>query len=89
MSELHFEWDEHNEPKLLERHTVTRAEAEECFYNRHRIKKAGPNIYYLYGQTDEGRYLFLVYELKEGYVIRPYSARDMTRDERSKLRHKK
>jgi uncharacterized DUF497 family protein len=46
MAELFFEWDENNEPKLLERHNVTRNEAEACFYNRHRIKKAGPNIYY-------------------------------------------
>lgn len=53
MSGLRFEWDEYNELKLLDRHNVARDEVEECFYNRHRIKKAGPNSYYLYGQTDE------------------------------------
>jgi uncharacterized DUF497 family protein len=89
MSILRFEWDEHNELKLLDRHNVTRAEVEECFYNRHRIKKAGPNIYYLYGQTDEGRALFLVYEVKEGGWLRVYSAREMTKEERGKFRHKK
>lgn len=84
-----FEWDEHNEYKLLARHNLARDEVEECFYNRHRIKKAGQNIYYLYGQSDEGRYLFLVYELKMGDVIRVYSGRDMTKEERGKFRGKK
>lgn len=89
MDVLRFEWDEFNELKLLERHNVTRDEAEECFYNRHRIKKAGANIYYLYGQTDEGRYLFLVYEIRETGLLRVYSAREMTKEERGKFRHKK
>lgn len=52
-------------------------------------KKAGPNVYYLYGQTDEGRYLFLVYEIRETGLLRVYSAREMTKEERGKYRHKK
>ena len=89
MAEPVFEWDEYNEAKLLERHNVTLDEAEECFYSYHCIKKAGPNIYYAYGQTDEGRFLFLVYELKDSHIIRIYSAREMTREERGKFRRKK
>jgi len=89
MIALRFEWDEFNELKLLDRHNVTRDEAEECFYNRHRIKRAGLNIYYLYGQTDEGRYLFLVYEIRNDSGIRIYSARELTKEERGKFRHKK
>jgi uncharacterized DUF497 family protein len=85
---LEFEWDEWNAGKLIERHDVFPDEAEECFYNRHRIKRAGTNIYYLYGQTDAGRYLFLVYELKGPNVIRVYSARTMTEGERRKFRRK-
>jgi len=89
MQHLVFEWDEANADKLIERHSVYRDEAEECFYNPHKIKRAGPNSYYLYGQTDAGRYLFLVYELKAANVIRIYSARNMTKAERSKYRRRK
>jgi uncharacterized DUF497 family protein len=89
MRNLTFEWDEYNEDKLVERHGVMPEEAEECFFNRHVIKKAGKNIYYLYGQTDAGRYLFLVYELKSKSTVRIYSGRNMTTDERGKFKRKK
>ena len=89
MQELIFEWDEANEEKIIERHGVAPEEAEECFFNRHRIKRAGKNVFFLYGQSDEGRFLFLVYERKGREVIRIYSAREMTPTERGKFRRKK
>ncbi len=84
-----FEWDEANAEKIVERHDVAPEEAEECFFNRHHIKRAGANIYYLYGQSDGGRYLFLVYEWKDKNIVRVYSAREMTAAERGKFRRKK
>jgi uncharacterized protein len=89
MKNLTFEWDENNEDKLIERHGVMPEEAEECFYNRRVIKKAGKNIYYLYGQTDTGRYLFLVFELKGTSTARIYSGRNMISDERSQFKRMK
>lgn len=38
------------------------------------------------GITDGGRMLLLVYEQKPGSVVRVYSAREMTRDERRTYR---
>ena len=80
-----FEWDEHNEMKLLERHNVSALEAEQCFSNRHTRRRTG-NDYLLLGRTDGGRMLLLVYEQKPDGTIRVYSARDMTDKERRTYR---
>ena len=52
-----FEWDENNEDKLLARHDVTAAEAEECFANPNTRRRAGTDLLLL-GVTDGGRMLF-------------------------------
>ena len=56
-----FEWDEYNEEHIAE-HSVTPDEVEACFFNPYILKrkKRGKRRYYLYGQTDGGRYLFIV-----------------------------
>ncbi len=69
-----FEWDEHNEVKLLERHDVSALEAEQCFRNPHSKRREGEDRLLL-GRTDAGRMLFLVYEQKPGGVVRIYSGR--------------
>ena len=80
-----FEWDDGNWDKNL-KHGVTDDEAEEPFYNRHKIRRAG-DLYYLYGVTDAGRYLFIVFARK-GNLARIISARDMTASERRYYRRK-
>jgi uncharacterized DUF497 family protein len=80
-----FEWDDGNRGKNL-KHGVTDEEAEEPFYNRHKIRRAG-NLYYLYGVTDEGRYLFIVFK-RRGNLARIISARAMTASERRYYRSK-
>lgn len=80
-----FEWDEHNEEKLLERHNVSALEAEQCFANPHTRRRHGDDLLML-GITDDGRMLFLVYEQKPGGVVRVYSARDMTDKEKRTYR---
>ena len=80
-----FEWDEHNEDKLLARHNVSAAEAEQCFANPHTRRRVGEDLLML-GITDGGRMLFLVYEQKPNGVVRVYSARDMTPQERRTYR---
>ena len=76
-----FEWDDHNEPRLLLQHNVSALEAEQCFSNPHSIRKAGSD-YLLLGRTDWDRLLLIVFERKTGALIRIYSAREMTLKER-------
>ncbi len=80
-----FEWDEHNEDKLLERHNVSALEAEQCFANPNTRGRHGDALLLL-GVTDDGRMLFLVYEQKPNGVVRVYSAREMTDKERRAYR---
>jgi uncharacterized DUF497 family protein len=77
--------DEDNETKLLDRHGVSAAEAEECFGNTNSRRRVG-DVYLLLGVTDTGRMLFLVYEQKRGGLVRVFSARNMTDSERRTYR---
>jgi uncharacterized DUF497 family protein len=80
-----FEWDEHNEQKLLERHNVSAWEAEQCFANPNTRRRNGDALL-LFGVTDSGRMLFLVYQQKSNGVVRVYSGREMTDKERRTYR---
>lgn len=80
-----FNWDENNEDKLLRHHNVSALEAEQCFANPHTKRRHGDDLLML-GITDGGRMLFLVYEQKANGVVRVYSAREMTDDERRTYR---
>ncbi len=79
-----FDWDEANEGHIRERHHVAAEEVEQCFSNPHKItqKPKSEDRYYLFGRTDGGRYLFIVFQYKGFGIIRPISARDMDKDER-------
>ncbi len=71
----------------IARHDVDPDEVwEVCKDPRHLARKQGKNRYLLYGQTYDGRYLFVVLEyLKENRYI-PVTARDMTINEKQKFR---
>jgi uncharacterized DUF497 family protein len=82
-----FEWDRHNSEKIKARHNVTPVECEQVFFNipvvsgddeKHSEKE---NRFYVLGQTDSGRLLFLVFTVRRDKV-RIISARDMNRKER-------
>lgn len=82
-----FDWDAGNANKNWEKHRVTDFECEELFFNeplvvrrdsRHSQREAR---YYALGQTDQGRWLFVVFTLR-GTLVRVISARDMNRNER-------
>ncbi len=70
-----FEWDEHNEEKLLLRHNVSALEAEQCFANEN-TRRRQRDALLLMGITDSGRMLLLVYEQKANGVVRVYSPGD-------------
>ena len=82
-----FEWDEANVDHLWERHQVEPEEAEEVLLGedvrirKGRLKK-GEAYYEALGSTAEGRYLFVVFQLKGKGLIRVASARPMSRAER-------
>ena len=81
---VEFEWDEYNESKIWNKHRVTADETEDCFFNTHVLKKkpSSSDRYYLYGKTNGGRYLFIVFQYKKDIkFIRPISARNMTSGE--------
>ncbi len=82
-----FDWDEGNLPKVWQRHTVTRVEAEQVFFNRplvvsdaskHSVEETR---YFALGRTDGGRQMAVVFMFR-GSLLRVISARPMSRKER-------
>ena len=82
-----FEWDQGNISKNWIRHQVYRIECEQLFFNKPLIVSDDPKhskkekLWYLLGQTDQGRYLFIVFTVRVN-LIRVISARDMNKKER-------
>jgi uncharacterized protein len=82
-----FEWDRHNSEKIKTKHDVTPVECEQVFFNLPVI--AGDdekhseieNRFYVLGQTDSRRLLFLVFTVRKD-KLRVISARDMNKKER-------
>ena len=75
-----FDWDEHN-VEHISRHGVDDYEVEEVFEGSVYLRRVR-DAYTLLGSTSAGRRLFVVIARKEGGVIRPITARDMTGSER-------
>lgn len=89
MDYLGFDWDEGNNRKN-EKHGVSQAEVEQVFFNRPLIvagdrkrSQAEPRFHAL-GRTDQDRRLHITFtERAGGELIRPISARAMSRKERA------
>ncbi len=81
-----FEWDEGNSEKNWIKHQVSRGECEELFFNeplaaaRDDKHSEDEPRYYVLGQTDEGRRLFVVVTIRDK-LIRVIAARNMSRRE--------
>jgi len=81
-----FQWDEDNAIKNVVHHDTYPDEIEEVFNNRHKLRKSRQDRYLLYGMTDSGRYLFVVFVVKKSRnrnLARVISARDMTKKEKN------
>ena len=76
-----FEWDGTN-INHIRRHGVKPEEVEEVFCGKYFVKKSHTEKYYTLGQTETGRYLTVVFELKQGNIIRVITARNMDTKER-------
>ena len=85
-----FDWDSGNERKSVDKHRVSRAEAEQAFFNqpllvleddRHR---AAERRFHALGNTSAGRRLHVTFTLRrDATLIRVISARDMSAKERA------
>lgn len=83
-----FVWLDDIVEKIQWKHGVFQVEVEEVFRNVPKFKFGkrgsynGENLYYCFGRTDAGRYLFIVFIYKKSKEALILSARDMTRSER-------
>ncbi len=82
-----FQWDAGNVEKNWLAHQVSAAECEQTLFNQPLVAAPDPRHsqeeprFFLLGQTDAGRLLFIVFTLRDS-LIRVISARDMSRKER-------
>lgn len=85
-----FDWDTGNERKSVEKHYVSRFEAEQAFFNQPLLILADDKHsqkeprYHALGKTDVARLLHITFTLRSvDTLIRVISARDMHRKERT------
>jgi uncharacterized DUF497 family protein len=83
-----FEWDQENVDHIAW-HQVEPDEAEAVFDNDPLVLRTGDGKYLAYGQTDEGRYLLVVFVRMTRLLIRVITARDLTDAERKQLRRRR
>ena len=83
-------WLDHIVEKIETRHRLSQDEIEEVFANYPRYRKAengdfdGEDLYYAYGRTESGRYVFIVFIYKLTHDALIVSARDMEQNERKR-----
>jgi uncharacterized DUF497 family protein len=67
----------------IARHGVSPEEAEQAFFDEPLFRRSRKkSLKAVFGRTDAGRYLFVVFTVKPGSVVRVITARDMTAAER-------
>ncbi len=82
-----FQWDAGNSDKSWIKHAVSRAEAEQVFFNQPLVldfdetHSRAEERFFVLGQTNAGRLLFEAFTIR-GELIRVISARDMSEAER-------
>ncbi|MCK4423456.1 MAG: BrnT family toxin [Candidatus Omnitrophica bacterium] len=89
MQIISLDWDENNTDHIA-RHEVSPEEAEEvCFSRSYYIETGRDKYYYITGQTESGRYLFLVIKYLGRRKARVVTARDMDKKEKSRYKKKR
>ena len=82
-----FEWDDENVEHIAQHHIET-DEAEAVFDNKPLVLRSQGDKYVAYGQSDEGRYLMVVFVRKSG-LIRVVTGRDLTEGEKKRLKRRR
>jgi hypothetical protein len=85
---LDLDWDNENIDHIAA-HRVELDEVEDICYGKGLIERAGGNKHVVLGQTQEGRYLFIVIAHKGKGTYRVITARDMTDAERRRFQRLK
>jgi len=85
-----FDWDEGNDRKSVDKHGVSRFEAEQVFFNQpllillDRKHSLNEDRYHALGKTNNTRLLHITFTLRSAdTLIRVISVRDMHRKERN------
>jgi uncharacterized protein len=81
-----LEWDDYRVEHVAQHGVEPHEVWEVCEDALHLAHREGRNRYRVYGQTEEGRYLFVVLMQVEGSVFKPITARDMTDGEKRNYR---
>ena len=82
-------WTDESEEHLVKRHNVRPNEVEQVLFTRPRFKKRGrDDTTLIYGQTDAGRYLFVVTSTAGDGGTYIVTAREMTSSEKSEFQRK-
>jgi len=86
-----FDWDDGNSAKSLDRHNVSRLEAEQVFLDPKLLvlidvkHSAEETRYHAYGRTAAGRLLQVSFTMRQNAtLVRVISIRSMSRRERSR-----
>ena len=74
-------WDEKTLEKITQKHQLGRQEIEEVFENNYHVRR-WEDLYYAYGQSVAGRYIFVVLLPLGQHRVHVVTARDMTLTER-------
>ena len=84
-----FDWDSGNERKNVDKHSVSRLQAEQVFFNQPLLitpdakHSLNETRYHALGKSDDSRLLHITFTLRScNQLIRVISARDMHRKER-------
>ena len=75
-------WDDYRIEHVAQHGVEPEEVWEVCQHPLHLAHAEGRDRYRLYGQTLDGRYLFVVLERLRGTAYRPITARDMTDGEK-------
>jgi len=81
-----LDWDDYRIDHVADHGVEPEEVWEVCEDSLHWARRQGRDRYRLYGQTEEGRYLFIVLEHIEGTIFKPITARDMNEGEKQKFR---
>lgn len=81
-----LDWDDYRIEHMAQHNVEPDEVWEVCEDSWHLAHREGRNRYRLYGQTAEGRYLFVVLEHVAGTEYKPITAREMTEAEKRNLR---
>jgi uncharacterized DUF497 family protein len=84
MRKIEIEWDEES-IEHIGAHDVEPEEVEEVVQGRYFFQKGARGTHYAYGQSDSGRYLFVVLRKKPLGRFRVVTARDMNGAERKRF----